>query len=664
MPNIYVNLPAPAGDGAGGFVDTTAMGRERTITVQGAFTGVVNVEFSCQGAFGPWTTIASFTAPGKRTIPFAGAFMRVFRAGVSPLNPGLPNVDVASNDNGGLYLDVPAPAGNGSGASTDVSALGTFNTITCLGTFSGAVTIEASEDGVDWVPCMTFTNPGFRSMEFVAQFLRVTRQGVGAPAGLPNVDVGAINDATSSGNVVIGASTQCLVFRPGSLETGPTVFGAWADLITELTALRAVNNGGGCYEILFDDSLAAPAIPAGAYDMTNVLWRGLFEQPSTIVTIVEGATFTGLREFSNLDVRSGATATSPVSDLVDGDLIVARNGAHLSQTGGVPLIDGASLGAGDVVTLVLQDGARLSSGAGAVIDLSVAGSNLVTLHQTDGVAEAETVSTAVGVGWNIRIVSSSGFVATSQSAALGTTTQNIIAHPRLELQPVPPAVPAVAPIAVPLNNQVLRLDASGGPIAQTLPAIPSVNREAGVSVIVKETSGTAGLTVAPLGGDTIDGSAAAVAVPPGGAIRFVSDGVNNWIQAAVYGSLASTLVWGASSIAAAADTRFLPPGFDTATAPLFAESGFRASHAGLLDNFRVRHNSPAGNGNVVLYDVLVNGVAQLVNVPLATGAAGDASDLVTTVALAAGDLLQVTASKALGIGAGGVNVTFACDFVG
>jgi hypothetical protein len=46
-------------------------------------------------------------------------------------------------------------------------------------------------------------------------------------------------------------------------------------------------------------------------------------------------------------------------------------------------------------------------------------------------------------------------------------------------------------------------------------------------VIVKETSGVGGATVAPFGADTIDGGGA-VAVPAGGAKIFLSDGVSNW----------------------------------------------------------------------------------------------------------------------------------------
>ena len=198
MANIFLNLPAPAGNGAGSVVDTSTMGKTRTITVQGTFQGTVNIEFSNESNTGPWAQALSFQNPGKQTISIAAQFMRVVRSGVPTVNPGTPNVDVGSNDAGGQFIDLPAPAGNGTGASTDVSALGNFNTIACLGTFTGTTIIEISEDGTDWAQAMIFTAPGFQSKTFVAQFMRVRRSGVGSPAGLPNVDVGAINEAASS----------------------------------------------------------------------------------------------------------------------------------------------------------------------------------------------------------------------------------------------------------------------------------------------------------------------------------------------------------------------------------------------------------------------------------------------------------------------------------
>lgn len=126
--------------------------------------------------------------------------------------------------------------------------------------------------------------------------------------------------------------------------------------------------------------------------------------------------------------------------------------------------------------------------------------------------------------------------------------------------------------------------------------------------------------------------------------------------------LSTVLLWGNDSVAAAADTRFLAPGFVNQVAQATPIASFRAPRAGTLRAFRVRHNSAVGNGNNVVYDVRINTAAQGLGLTLASGAIGDASDLVTSIAVPIGALLEVTATKPLGIGAGGVDVMFACSF--
>ena len=78
--------------------------------------------------------------------------------------------------------------------------------------------------------------------------------------------------------------------------------------------------------------------------------------------------------------------------------------------------------------------------------------------------------------------------------------------------------------------------------------------------------------------------------------------------------------------------------------------------AGTLRRFFVRHNTATGNGNNVVYTVMVNGVATAITVTLATGAIGQASDLVNTVAVAQGDRVSIRATKAVTIANGAINV--------
>ena len=243
MANVFLNLPAPAGNGTGAAVDTSTLGKDRTITVQDAFRGAVNIQFSNDSVAGPWATVATFNEGGKKTIPLAGQFMRVERVGVPDTNPGLPVVEVASSDIGGLYLNLPAPAADGVGAAADVSLLGTFNTVTCLDAFKGSVIIEISEDNVTWAQAMVFTAPGWQSKNFVAQYMRVRRSGVPSIApGLPNVDVGAINDQGSGGSgsnsFVSGLNADR---NPATGQEGPEFFTSVGITLNEM---RAIIQGG------------------------------------------------------------------------------------------------------------------------------------------------------------------------------------------------------------------------------------------------------------------------------------------------------------------------------------------------------------------------------------------------------------------------------------
>lgn len=115
----------------------------------------------------------------------------------------------------------------------------------------------------------------------------------------------------------------------------------------------------------------------------------------------------------------------------------------------------------------------------------------------------------------------------------------------------------------------------------------------------------------------------------------------------------ATLLHGASRIGSGADTRFLLPGKGEGMAPLASEAAYRLPRAGVLRNLRVRHNDSGGNGNPVVYTILINGIPTDLTTSLDSGVIGDAANVVNIVNVLAGDLFEVTAAKASSIGAGG-----------
>jgi hypothetical protein len=122
------------------------------------------------------------------------------------------------------------------------------------------------------------------------------------------------------------------------------------------------------------------------------------------------------------------------------------------------------------------------------------------------------------------------------------------------------------------------------------------------------------------------------------------------------------LTWGNSNVGAAADTRYLSPGRDNSAIAVTTDvAQVVMTRAGTVSKLWARHNAAAGNGNAVVYTVMKNGAATGITVSLVTGAIGQASDLVNTVAVAVGDRLSIQASKASGIAGGAVEAQISLE---
>jgi len=123
---------------------------------------------------------------------------------------------------------------------------------------------------------------------------------------------------------------------------------------------------------------------------------------------------------------------------------------------------------------------------------------------------------------------------------------------------------------------------------------------------------------------------------------------------------AAVLQWGANSVAAGVTTRYLFPCYEdllAQTSPIQV----RVTRDGVLANFYIQHGNPAGNGNPIVYTVRVNGAPTALTVSLAsTGVTS--SDTANEVEVAAGDLVDVEATKAASIGASPTNITSSLGF--
>ena len=537
MANVFLDLPVPVADGVGVAVDTSSLGKTRTFTIQGDLDGAsITIEISNDGG-ADFVPLISFAAGGKKTVKVAAQFTRVRVVG-SVNGAVAANCDVGSNDDGGMFVNLPAAAGDGIGASVDVSALGTFNTAVVTGDFTGQIELQISEDGTDWTTCFTFTAPDQQSKLFVAQFMRTVRsQSNPLGPGTAEVDIGAINDAGGGGGGgAAGGASSCLVFQPGGGATGPVVFDTWAGVIAQLAVLKAAAGGtGGCYEIEIDDSVVSPAvIPAGGpYDLTDTAIIGPPDRLA-VGNVADGASFTGLRTFrGNLTLVNLNTGVSPVADLVSGDTLTFDDANVECGAGAVPFFTTPLIGGGGFLFASFENGGQIGLGTAVpVIDLAVAGSIFIPVNRIGGIQRG-SLSSIAGSIILVQVITRGAILGSPSSfpAVLGTISFSVSAS-------APPSnvfgslsAPVVGPQSF-VGNDVAYYDASGALITQVLPTIDAAAgfNLAGQIIRMFEVSGSAvaGLEAMAAAGDTINGLAAPYRVPIGGDIILISDGIDNW----------------------------------------------------------------------------------------------------------------------------------------
>ena len=127
-----------------------------------------------------------------------------------------------------------------------------------------------------------------------------------------------------------------------------------------------------------------------------------------------------------------------------------------------------------------------------------------------------------------------------------------------------------------------------------------------------------------------------------------------WTQFTSSSGGGDTIIFGADSVGATVTTRYLYPGNSDG----FAEvdpNYWVAPRAGTLRSLYVRHDAPAGNGGTIVYRIRVNNIASLLSVSLASTATS-ASNLVNSVSVVAGDIVDLQVVKVANVGAPPRNV--------
>lgn len=115
------------------------------------------------------------------------------------------------------------------------------------------------------------------------------------------------------------------------------------------------------------------------------------------------------------------------------------------------------------------------------------------------------------------------------------------------------------------------------------------------------------------------------------------------------------LHWGAGNVGSSTTTRYLFPNYSDSLAQVSVVQ-IRSPRAGTLKNLYLRHNSPAGNGNPIVYTVRVNGTPSALTVSI-NSTANDGNDQVNEVGISKGDLLDIVITKAAAIGQAPSDVT-------
>jgi hypothetical protein len=156
----------PPLNGSGTAIDTSAMGLRKMIAVAGSAAGAhVAIEASVDGGvtFAPVLVLPKDHATiASLVVEVVAQFMRVHVVGRTPKAPFTCEIDIGSAEAAvTAFTAIPLPAGDGPGPTVEIASFGDASTFVASGTFPDAtITLEISQDGLQFVPVVTFRHTG------------------------------------------------------------------------------------------------------------------------------------------------------------------------------------------------------------------------------------------------------------------------------------------------------------------------------------------------------------------------------------------------------------------------------------------------------------------------------------------------------------------------
>lgn len=238
----------------------------------------------------------------------------------------------------------------------------------------------------------------------LAYMSRVRKEVILADDSAPGEVLTVLPDGTVDWLPVGAASgtVSVFVFRPGGTTAG-NVYATWSELYTDLGSVA------GPKIVYIDTSLAAATIPSGTYALSEVTIVGDPDDQRTLLSVAEGASFTGFPRLQDIHFRY--LGTSAPLYTVSGTKTLQFINACLEASGTEQIIDQTGVGA--TLTVLMQDRSEYLTGSTTVHTMGTTQSATYLLDEQSG-PRANTIDGGVG--------SSLDFCVRDPSATYGNQT--------------------------------------------------------------------------------------------------------------------------------------------------------------------------------------------------------------------------------------------------